>query len=113
MSEADKKKQVIAQRIFFSGDFKKFLEESSKKDNDFLVKFVECASGRNYLPYDKNFKINIEFNFSLDAISLPKFHACTFDVVFPGFDIFFGDYNKFKETMDFVIPEVYNQFHMK
>jgi len=113
MSEKDKERHKKEQEIFFNGGFKKYLEESAKEDQSFLDKFLEFATGSNFLPYDKEFKINIEFNFSLDPVGYPNSHACTFDVVMPGVDSFFSDYKSFKEDkMNFVIGEVYNQFHM-
>ncbi|KAL7544849.1 hypothetical protein ACHAWF_008211, partial [Thalassiosira exigua] len=101
------------QETFFKGDFQRYLRESAKEDETFLVKFLECATGMAYLPHDKNFKIKIEFNFSIDPCGLPTFHACTFDVVLPGVESFFCDYKTFKEEkMNFAVNEVHNQFNM-
>jgi len=113
MNDEDVKRLEKAQEIFFKGNFQRYLKESAEEDKYFLVKFVECATGSNYLPFDKNFKINIEFNFSEDPQGYPLFHACTFDVVIPGFEVFFSNYKSFKtDKMNFAIKEVYNQFHM-
>ena len=113
MSKKDKERQEEKQKSFYKGGFMKYLKESADEDESFLVKFVECATGSNYLPFDKNFKINIEFNFSLD-VTLPKFHSCTRDVMLPGVEAFFADYESFKnDKMNFAINEVYNQFNME
>ena len=113
MDEEGKETQIKEQKKFFHGDFKKYLEESAEEDDTFLAKFLECATGSNYLPYDKNFGINIEFNFSLEPLGFPNFHSCSCDVVMPGFSAFFSDYKTFKkEKMNFAIDEVYNQFQM-
>jgi len=113
MSKKDKERQVEEQKSFYKDGFKKYLKESADEDESFLVKFVECATGSNYLPFDKNFKINIEFNFSLD-VTLPNFHSCTRDVVLPGVEVFFADYESFKnDKMNFAINEVYKQFNME
>lgn len=113
MSEKDKKRHVEAQISFYKGGFIKYLKESAEEEESFLVKFVECATGSNYLPFDKNFKINVEFNFSLD-VSMPMFHSCTRDVMIPGVDVFFSDYESFKnDKMNYAINEVYNQFNME
>lgn len=114
MTERDKERITKEQKGFFNKNFKKYLEESVKEDKSFLVKFVECATGSNYLPYDQKFKINIEFNFSLKGDGMPIFHTCTRDIVIPGYESFFYDYETFKKNkMNFAIDEVYNQFHMK
>ncbi|KAL7537829.1 hypothetical protein ACHAXR_008113, partial [Thalassiosira sp. AJA248-18] len=114
MTEEDKERLAQAQQQFFERNFKKYLQESAKEDETFLVKFVECATGSNYLPYDNEFKINIEFNFSLNPVGYPVFHACTGDVVIPGYEACFSDYESFKrEKMNFAIGEVFNKFDMK
>ena len=68
------------QTIFFNGNFKQYLRESAEEIDDFLVKFVECATGSNYLPFDRGFKINLEFDLSLDPLGNPMFHSCTHDI---------------------------------
>lgn len=101
------------QKIFFNGNFKQYLRQSAEEIDDFIVKFVECATGSNYLPFDNNFKINLEFNLSLEPLGNPMFHSCTQDISISGYDIFFQDYNTFKDVkMNQNILMVYNQFHM-
>lgn len=78
----------------------------------FLNKFVECATGSNYLPFDKDFKIHIEFDFSRDPVGYPLFHACMYDVRLPGFESFWDPYDLFKQKMNFSINEVYKDFNM-
>jgi hypothetical protein len=101
------------QENFYNTGFKTFLMESAKEDPNFLVKLVECATGSNYLPCDKTFKINIEFNFSLDPLGYPQFHSCTQDMVIPGYKLFFSDYDKFKHDMKMIIDKIYNRFDMR
>ena len=123
MGSNDKERHKSEQMKFYFGDdkntadnhsmFEKYVRESAAEDEKFLVKFVQCASGSNYLPYDKKFKINIEFNFSLDPIGLPQFHSCTLDVMIPGANTFFYNYDAFKTKMNFAINEVYKNFNMK
>jgi len=112
MDETAKEQQIEEQREFYHGNFKKYLKESDEEDKTFLVKLVEAATGSNYLPFDEKFKINIEFSFGLDPCGYPNFHACTFDVVIPGYSVHFDDFKTFKEKMNFVIGEVYNKFDM-
>jgi len=52
------------QENFFNNQFKKYIEDRTSKDEDFLKRFVEFCTGMNYLPYDDKFKIIVEFNFS-------------------------------------------------
>ena len=114
MSENDKKELVKLQETFFNGDFLRYLKESAEEDESFLAKFVECATGSNYLPYGGKSVITIEFNFGLDPLGFPKFHSCTSEIVLPGFELFFSDYETFKKVkMNDVINKVYNQFAMK
>jgi hypothetical protein len=101
------------QENFFNNDFQKYLRESAEEDSSFLVKFVQCATGSNYLPYDKTFKIYIEFNFGCRPDSLPMFHSCTREILCPGYKFFFSDYHKFKTMMNMVVNMVYNHFNMK
>ena len=100
------------QKRFFNNGFKTFLRESAEEDPTFLVKFVECATGSNYLPYDKTFKINVEFDFSLEATAYPVFHSCTHDIRLPGYEAFFAHYPKFKSDMKTIIDDIYNKFDM-
>ena len=101
------------QKIFFNGNFKQYLRESAEEIDDFLVKFVECATGSNYLPFDKNFKIKLEFNLTLDPLGNPMFHSCDKDIVISGYEFFFEDYNTFKDVkMNQNILMVYNRFDM-
>ena len=100
------------QEKFFNTGFKTFLMECTQEDPSFLVKFVECATGSNYLPYDKTFKIKIEFEFSVLPQAQPCFHSCTKEVRFPGYAVFFDDYQKFKTDMKMIINAIYNRFDM-
>lgn len=101
------------QKVFFNGNFKQYLRQSAEEIDHFFVKFVECATGSNYLPFDNNFKIYLEFNLSVDPLGNPMFHACTKDICIPGYDIFFEDYNTFKDVkMNQNILMIYNQFNM-
>jgi hypothetical protein len=100
------------QEKFYNTGFKTFLMECTQEDPSFLVKFVECATGYNYLSYDKTFKINIEFDFSLPPQGHPVFHSCTRDIRFPGYGVFFDDYQKFKNDMKIIIGTIYNRFDM-
>ena len=112
-TESDKERIKGEQEKFYSTGFKTFLRESAKEDPSFLVKFIMCATGSDYLPYDKTFKINVEFDFSLDPQAMPFFHSCTNDIRFPGYELFFSDYHKFKTMMNRVINMVYNRFDMR
>jgi len=103
------------QEKFFNVDFQKYLRESAEEDSSFMVKFVQCATGSNYLPYDKTFKICIEFDFSRRPGKFPKIHSCTHEIRIPGYEgdeLFFSDYQKFKTRMNLVINMVYNHFNM-
>lgn len=112
MTETDKETLMNLQKNFFEVDFQKYLRESADEDSSLLVKFVQCATGSNYLPYGKTFKIYIEFDFSLHPERLPKFHSCTQEISFPGYELFFSDYDKFKTKMNDVVNMVYNHFNM-
>ena len=94
------------QEKFYNTGFKTFLMESAKEDPNFLVKLVECATGSNYLPCDKTFKINIEFDFSLDPLGYPFFHSCTHDIRIPRDELFFSNYDKFKHNMKMIIDKI-------
>jgi hypothetical protein len=101
------------QTIFFNGNFKQYLRESAEEIDDFLVKFVECATGSNYIPFDQTFKINLEFDFSICPLGNPMFHSCTHDIRISGDPIFFEDYKTFKDVkMNQNILMVYNRFDM-
>ena len=114
LSKKEKNELIEKQKKFFEGDFKRYLKETANEDSSFLVQFVECATGSNYLPQGVNFTINIEFSFAEEALQLPRFHSCTREVVIPGYEIFWSDYDDFKEKrMNFAIKEVFNQFAMK
>ena len=110
LTEEAKTKLIEEQEIFFNGDFKRYLRESAAEDPKFLVNFVECVTGSNYLPYDGG-HITIEFSFK--AQGYPKFHTCTRDVVIPGYEYYWSDFMNFKEMMNEVIDVSYNQFAMK
>ena len=87
--------------------------ESAEEDPSFLVKLVECATGSNYLPCDRTFKINIEFDFTLDPLGYPLFHSGSRDIRFPGYKVFFSDYDKFKHDTKMIIDKIYNRFDMR
>lgn len=110
----ERKAELIQQQeIFFDGDFKRYLKESAEEDSNFLVKFVECVTGYNYLPHDGSHKIQIEFSFA-QTEGLPLFHSCTRDLIIPGYDYYWSDYKDFKDVkMNKTIDAVYNQFAMK
>ena len=100
------------QKIFFNRYFKQYLRESAEEIDDFLVKFVECATGSNYLPFDKNFKIKLEFDLT-QILLHPMFHSCTNEIRISGYEFFFEDYNTFKDVkMNQNILMVYNRFDM-
>ena len=112
LTKAEKAKLIQQQEIFFNGDFKRYLRESADEDSNFLVKFVECVTGYNYLPYVGD-QIQIEFSFARTE-GLPEFHTCTRDLVIPGYKYYWSDYKEFKEVkMNQTIDLVYNQFAMK
>ncbi len=113
MEEADKERIKELQRKFYNTGFKAFLTESAEENPSFLMKFVECATGSNYLPCDKTFKIYIEFNFSLPPEGYPLFHSCTHEISLPGYEVFFSDYQKFKHNMNMIIEKIFNHFDMK
>jgi hypothetical protein len=101
------------QEIFFNGNFKRYLRESAEEIDDFLVKFVECVTGSNYLPFDKTFKIKLEFDLTLVSLHHPMFHSCNKEIRIPGYEFFFEDYNTFKDVnMNQNILMVYNRFDM-
>ena len=110
----ERKAELIQQQeIFFDGDFKRYLKESAEEDSNFLVKFVECVTGYNYLPHDGSHQIQIEFSFA-QTEGLPLFHSCTRDLIIPGYDYYWSDYKDFKDVkMNKTIDAVYNQFAMK
>lgn len=111
LTNAEKAELIEKQKIFFNGDFKRYLKESAEKDSNFLVKFVECVTGSNYLPYN-NCQITIEFSFAAEGY--PTFHTCTREVVIPGYEYFWSDYKDFKEEkMNKIIDVAYNQFAMQ
>ena len=124
LTETGKEKIKKEQEKFFNVDFQKYLRESAEEDSSFLVKFVQCATGSNYLPYDKTFKIYIEFDFSRRPEKLPKIHSFTHEIRIPGYELLFyqppheeatareAHYQKFKTRMNFVINMVYNHFNM-
>ena len=112
--KAEKEDIRQKQEIFFNGNFKQYLRQSAEEIDGFLVKFVECATGSNYLPFDKDFKIYLEFDFSLDALGNPMFHSCTHEIRIPGYPLFFEDFETFKDKkMNQNILMVYNRFDMK
>ena len=89
------------------------MRESAEEIDDFLVKFVECATGSNYIPFDQTFKINLEFDFSIDPLGNPMFHSCTHDIRVSGYPYFFEDFKTFKDVkMNQNILMVYNRFDM-
>ena len=113
MTKKEKAKLIQQQELFFNGDFKRYLRESADEDKDFLVKFVECVTGSNYLPYDVSHQIQIEFSFA-KIEGLPSFHSCSRDLVIPGYEHYWSDYKVFKEVkMNETIDTVYNQFAMQ
>ena len=104
---------IQKQKIFFNGDFKRYLRESAEEDGDFIVKFVECVTGSNYLPYDGERQIQLEFSFQ-KLEGLPHFHSCTRDIVIPGYDYYWSDYKEFKDVkMNNTINTVFNHFNMQ
>ena len=112
LTKAQKAKLIEEQEIFFNGDFKRYLRESADEDSNFLVKFVECVTGSNYLPHVGG-QIQIEFSFA-STEGLPKFHTCTRELIIPGYEYYWSDYKEFKEVkMNQTIDLVYNQFAMK
>jgi uncharacterized protein YggL (DUF469 family) len=111
LTKEAKAKLIEEQEIFFNGDFKRYLRESAAEDPKFLVNFVECVTGSNYLPYDGGHIITIEFSFK--AQGYPRFHTCTREVVIPGYEYYWSDFMNFKEMMNEVIDVSYNQFAMK
>ena len=85
-SVEDKQIQIDLQQQFYENDFKRYLEEGSKRADDFLSKFVAACTGSSYLPfvtsYDKNpFRIQIEFNFTQEPFCYPKCHTVSFIVL--------------------------------
>ena len=109
-TETDVERMKEKQEKVYNTGFKTFLMECAKKDPNFLMKFVECATGSNCLPYNNAFKIKIEFNFSLLPDGYPKFHSCTGDIRLPGYHVLFDDYPKFKHDMYLIIDKIYNHF---
>jgi hypothetical protein len=112
LTETDKERMKKDQENFFNVGFQKYLRESAEEDSSFLVKFVQCATGMNYLPYGKTFKIYIEFDLTRHPEKLPKIHSCTHEMRIPGYELFFSDYQHFKTKMNWVIDMVYNHFSM-
>ncbi|KAL3816052.1 hypothetical protein ACHAXA_010357 [Cyclostephanos tholiformis] len=113
LTETDVKRMKEKQANFYNTGFKRFLMESADEDPNFLVKFVACATGSENLPHDNTCKINIVFDFSLQPNSYPLFHSIEHDVRLPGYEIFFGDYSKFKIYMHMVIGNFYNHPDME
>jgi hypothetical protein len=113
LTDEEKARLIVQQWSFFNGDFKRYLRESADEDNNFLVKFVQCVTGYNYLPCGGKFQIQIEFSFA-QTEGLPLFHTCPRDLVIPGYEYYWSDYKEFKEVkMNQTIDLVYNQFTMK
>ena len=110
LTKEAKAKLIEEQEIFFNGDFKRYIRESAEEDSKFLVKFVECVTGSDYLPYNGG-HITIEFSFTAEGY--PRFHTCVSEVVIPGYEYYWSDFMNFKEMMNKVIDVSYNQFAMK
>ncbi len=112
LTKARKEELIQQQEIFFNGDFKRYLRESADEDSNFLVKFVECVTGSNFLPY-RDGQIQIEFSFA-QTEGFPNFHTCSRQIVIPGYDYYWSDYKDFKEVkMNQNINVMYNHFSMQ
>jgi hypothetical protein len=112
LTQAEKAELIEKQKIFFDGDFKRCLKESAEEDGNFLVKFVECVTGSNYLPYTGG-QIQIEFSFA-ETEGGPFFHTCTRDLLIPGYEYYWSDYKYFKDVrMKKTINDMYNVLSMK
>jgi hypothetical protein len=83
------------------------LDGSAEEDPNFLMKFVGCATGSNYLPYDKRFKIYIELDFSLHPYGYPVFGQLIHVLRLPGYEVSFGHYQRFNHDMRMVVDNVY------
>ena len=113
LPKEERAKQIRQQEIFFNGDFKRYIRESAEEDSTFLLKFVECVTGYNYLPHDDGHQITIEFCFAKTGGN-PQFHSCTRDLVIPGYEYYWSDYKDFKDVkMNQTINAMYNQFTMQ
>ena len=114
LTKEQKVELIKTQEIFFNGDFKRYLKESAEEDSNFLVKFVECVTGSNYLPYGGSHQDQIHIEFSFAAQGLPTFHTCSREIVIPGYEYYWINYKDFKEVkMNQTIDAVYNQFAMQ
>lgn len=112
LTKEERAKLIEWQVSFFHGDFKKYLRESAEDDSNFLVKFVECVTGSNYLPHDDSYQIRLQFSYAKTG-GLPTFNTCSRGIIIHGREFIFGGYKNFKKVMNEVINVAYNQFTME